>query len=66
MASKLDRVMAFEKGSSPTLVTWDNSQATNKKHYISISLRLVATKLDKVMAYNIGPPRTESDDSLIT
>ena len=66
MASKPDTVMAFEKGSSPTLVTWDNSQATNKKHYISISSRLVATKLDKVMAYNIGPPRTESDDSLIT
>ena len=28
---------------------------TNKKHYISISTRLVATEIDKVMAYDIEP-----------
>ena len=51
--SKLfERVMAFEKGSPPTLVTLHNSHMTNKKHYIST--RLVATKLDKEMAYKMG------------
>ena len=33
---------------------------------ISISTRLKATKLDKVVAYDTGPPCTKSHDSLIT
>ena len=48
-------MMAFEKESPPTLVTIHNSHMTNKKHYISISTRLVATEIDKVMAYDIEP-----------
>ena len=32
--TKLDRVMASEKGSSPRMITWHNSHITNKKSYI--------------------------------
>ena len=63
MTTKLNRVMSFEEGSPPTMVTWNNSHVTNKKRYISICTRLMSTKLDKVMVYNIGPPRTKSHDS---
>ena len=55
MATKFKRMMAFETESPPTLVTIHNSHMTNKKHYISISTRLVATEIDKVMAYDIEP-----------
>lgn len=36
-----------------------------KKPLISISTKSIATKLDKLMAYDIKPPRTKSHDSLI-
>ena len=36
-----------------------------KKPLISIFTRSIATKLEKLMAYDIKPPRTKSHDSLI-
>ena len=49
-----------------TTVALDDSHVTNKKLCISISTRLKVTKFDKVIDYDIGSPRTESDDSFIT
>ena len=34
-STKLEMVMAYEKGSPPTMVTWHNSRVTNKKSYVS-------------------------------
>ena len=48
--------MAYEKMSPPTMVAWHNINVTNKKSYISVSTWLMTTKLNKVMAYGIGPP----------
>ena len=47
------------------MVTWHSSHVTNKKSYIFASAWLMTTKLDKVMAYGIGPPCTKSHDYLI-
>ena len=65
IATKVDRFMAYGKGSPAKKVTSHNSHVTNIK-YISISSKPIATKLNKVMAYDIGPSRTKSHDSLIT
>ena len=66
VATKSDRVMAFEKGLPPTMVTQQNSHVVYKKSYISFSAWIMATKLDRVMAYGIGPPRTKLYDLLVT
>ena len=58
--------MACEKNLPTASVTYPNGDVTNKKCYIYSSTRLMATKLDKVMAYGYGPSRTKSHDSLIT
>ena len=42
------------------MVTWDHLK--NKKRYAFISTRLTATKLDKVMAYDIIPPLKKLHD----
>ena len=60
--TKLEMVMAYEKGSPPTIVAWKNSHVTSKKSYISVSTWLISTKSDKVMVYGIGPPCTKSHD----
>ena len=44
------------------MITWQNSQVTNKNCYMSISTWIMDTKLDKVMAHGIGPPRKNSQD----
>ena len=38
----------------------------SNKFYISISTGFMATKLDKVMTYDVGPPRAKSHGFLIT
>ena len=49
------------------MVIWHRSHLAHKKRYTSISTWLMATKLDKMMDYDIGPIRTKSShDSLIT
>ena len=50
MTPKLDRVMAFKKASSTSMVTGHISHLMGKKRYISASARLVVTKLGKVVA----------------
>ena len=57
---------AYEKESTPTMIIWHISCVTNKKSYISVFTKIITNKLDKVMAYGIGPTCTNSHDSLIT
>ena len=66
MVTRRERLMAYEKGFSPTMVTLHKTHLTNKKHYIAIVTRFMTTKLGKLVAYDIGSPRTKSHDSLIT
>ena len=47
------------------MVTWYNGHVTNKKSYIFTFASIMTTKLDKVMAYGIGPRYTKSHDYLI-
>ena len=54
MPAKLEMVMAYEKRSTPTMVTWHNSRLANKKSYISVFTWPMTTKLNKVMPYGIG------------
>ena len=65
MVAKLNRLMAYEKGSPVTIVTRHKSHLTNSKRYIPNSTRFMTTKLGKVVAYDIGSLRTKSHDSLI-
>ena len=66
MTNKRHRVMAYEKTVPPTMVTSNNSHVTNKKNVLSTFTKLIATKLDNLMAYGHGSLRTKSHDSLIT
>ena len=59
MSTKREMVMAFEKGSPPTMVTGHNSHMMNIKSYISVYTWLMTTKLSKVMVYGTGPPCTK-------
>ena len=67
MSAKLEMYMAYEKGSPPTMVTWHKSYKSQKwkKLYFYTCTWLMTTKLDKMMAYGVGPPYTKSHDSLI-
>ena len=64
--AKLERVMVQKKGSPLTMITWHKSHLTNKGRFTSISTRLLVTKLDRLIAYYKGPPRTKPYDYLIT
>ena len=47
MVTKLDRMMACEKGLLPTMATWQHNHMISKKRNICISTRLMATKLTR-------------------
>ena len=51
--------MAYDKVSPPNVHTTQES-LDEWKRLFSISTRFMATKLDKVVAYYIGPPRTHN------
>ena len=59
MATKFHRMTAFEKGTLTAYIILHNNDVTNKKHYISISTRLVVIRLDKVIPCDIGTARTQ-------
>ena len=55
MATKCDKEVAFDEKmlsakSHNLLIVYTSGHMTNKKRYISISTRPVATKLDRMMA----------------
>ena len=65
MVTKSNRMMAYGKG-WPPIDQMTQESFDEQKRLISISTRLTTTKLDKVVAYDIGSPRKNSHDSLIT
>ena len=65
MVTKSNRMMAYDKG-WPPIDQMTQESFDEQKRLISISTRLTTTKLDKVVAYDIGSPRKNSHDSLIT
>ena len=54
LPTKLEVVVAYEKGSPPTVVTLHKSRVKKKSY-----TWLMTTKIDKVMAYGIGPSCTK-------
>ena len=65
MATKLDGMMAYDEVSTCNgHMTQESLEEQNK--LISISARPIPIKLDKVVYYGTGLPRTKSHDTLIT
>lgn len=55
MATKLDKVIACEKESPPTTVTYQTT-ITTKKNAINVTARPMVTKIGNVMVYDQGGP----------
>ena len=72
MTTNLDREIAFDERilsikSHNSLITWTHQVTRQvKKHYISISMRTVATRLHRMVAYDKEPQTTKSEVFLIT
>ena len=65
MATKLDGMMAYDEVSTCNgHMTQESLEEQNR--LISISARPIPIKLDKVVYYGTGLPRTKSHDTLIT
>ena len=54
MTVKLSKVGNHSKRPPPLKSTWSSDHVTDKKHYISTSVRPMAIKLDRVVGPNVG------------
>ena len=59
MTAKLGKVEIYNKGppsikSFDALTTSSSDHVTDKKHYIFISARTIAKKLDRVVVFNVS------------